>query len=344
MFVRNKIPRYSSCPTPSSSSPSSSPPLPPLLPKATHTAEPSFLFISAKFPPHQPQPSTPPPPASLSFSLPPIPPSPRETTLYATRNLPSYTSYEAEDGSDGGSYGINKSGAHAPQLPSLLPARRRPLALSARILHPFFAAFTVTPIQPTYSAPFLSRLHTLSLFFSLSRWIDTSLLFPSRIFPLASAQPSSGSSFSVPRRFSFSVFIPIGLSPSHSFSIRLDGCPFLFCCARRRMFPSLSRYRARVDFFSLLHFAPWSFVSLFCTRGFARSSSVGSSYYAAVLHCCLFLLFWISSTISLVRIYFFETYTAFGSMCIRMEIFFRIGGVIGWGVRGYTELRWVERL
>lgn len=70
-------------------------------------------------------------------------------------------------------------------------------------------------------------------------------------------------------------------------------------------------------------------LSLFCTRGFARSSSVGSSYYAAVLHCCLFLLFWISSTISLVRIYFFETYTAFGSMCIRMEIFFRIGGVIG---------------
>lgn len=262
MFVRNKIPRYSSCPTPSSSSPSSPSPLPPLLPKATHTAEPSFLFISAKFPPHQPQPSTPPPPASLSFSLPPIPPSPRETTLYATRNLPSYTSYEAEDGSDGGSYGINKSGAHAPQLPSLLPARRRPLAPSARILHPFFAAFTVTPIQPTYSAPFLSRLHTLSLFFSLSRWIDTSLLFPSWIFPLASAQPSSGSSFSVPRRFSFSVFIPIGLSPSHSFSIRLDGCPFLFCWARRRMFPSLSRYRARVDFFSLLHFAPWSFVSL----------------------------------------------------------------------------------
>lgn len=266
MFVRNKIPRYSSCPTPSSSSPSSSPPPPPLLPKATHTAEPSFLFISAKFPPHQPQPSTLPPPASLSFSLPPIPPSPRETTLYATRNLPSYTSYEAEDGSDGGSYGINKSGAHAPQLPSLLPARRRPLAPSARILHPFFAAFTVTPIQPTYSAPFLSRLHTLSLFFSLSRWIDTSLLFPSRIFPLASAQPSSGSSFSVPRRFSFSVFIPIGLSPSHSFSILLDGCPFLFCWARRRMFPSLSRYRVAIFRLSVLHtwicsiFVGWFFL------------------------------------------------------------------------------------
>lgn len=124
----------------------------------------------------------------------------------------------------------------------------------------------MTPIQPTYSAPFLSRLHTLSLFFSLSRWIDTSLLFPSRIFPLASAQPSSGSSFSVPRRFSFSVFIPIGLSPSHSFSILLDGCPFLFCCARRRMFPSLSRYRVAIFRLSVLHtwicsiFVGWFFL------------------------------------------------------------------------------------
>ena len=177
MFVRNKIPRYSSCPTPSSTS-SSFTPLPSLLPKATHSAEPSFLFISAKFPPHQPQPSTPPPPPSLSLSLSfsslRIPPPPRETTLYATRNLPSYTSYEAEDGSDGGSYGINKSGAHAPQLPSLLPARRHlapplrpnpPSLLRGRRFNP--------PIPHLFY-----RVHSSTLSFSLFLEIDIPVPFP----------------------------------------------------------------------------------------------------------------------------------------------------------------------
>lgn len=120
MFVRNKIPRYSSCPTPSSSS-SSSPSLFTPVGNAHRRALVPFYLRKVSTPSastlHTSSPSV-----SLSLSLVSIPPPPRETTLYATRNLPSYTSYEAEDGSDGGSYGINKSGAHAPQLPSLLPS------------------------------------------------------------------------------------------------------------------------------------------------------------------------------------------------------------------------------
>lgn len=71
-------------------------------------------------------------------------------------------------GSHGGSYGINKSGAHAPQLPSLLP--------SAATSHPFafspLRSTTSPPFQPT---PLFSyRCPSLSLFLSLSLSLDFS--------------------------------------------------------------------------------------------------------------------------------------------------------------------------
>lgn len=58
--------------------------------------QPSFLFISAEFPPHQPHPH--------------LVPHPQTPLPIVARQY------------HGGSYGINKSGAHAPQLPSLLPS------------------------------------------------------------------------------------------------------------------------------------------------------------------------------------------------------------------------------
>lgn len=145
------------------------PPLPPPPRRQRTPPSPSFLFISAKFPPHQPQPSTPPPPPSLpsqSHHRHAKPPSTRPVTY--PRTPPT----KRQDGSDGGSYGINKSGAHAPQLPSLLPSAATTSPLPSSI--PSSRTFTV---QPAYSAPCLSRLpsHSLSLSFFA---VDIPLLFP----------------------------------------------------------------------------------------------------------------------------------------------------------------------
>lgn len=175
MFVRNKIPRYSSCPTPSSTSSFFSP-LPSLLPKATHSAEPSFLFISAKFPPHQPQPSTPPPPPSLSLSLPSVshhrhakPPSTRPVTYPRTPPTKRRTAVMAA---------VTES---IKVVLMRLNCRRycRPAATlpphSARILHPFFADADSTHLFRTFSIA-STRLLCPSLSFSLE--IDIPVPFP----------------------------------------------------------------------------------------------------------------------------------------------------------------------
>lgn len=174
MFVRNKIPRYSSCPTPSSSTSTSFSPLPSLLPKATHTA--SFLFISAKFPPHQPQPSTPPPPPSLSLSLPSVshhrhakPPSTRPVTYPRTPPTKRRTAVMAA---------VTES---IKVVLMRLNCRRycRPAATlpphSARILHPFFADADSTHLFRTFSIA-STRLLCPSLSFSLE--IDIPVPFP----------------------------------------------------------------------------------------------------------------------------------------------------------------------
>lgn len=176
MFVRNKIPRYSSCPTPSSSTSISFSPLPSLLPKATHSAEPSFLFISAKFPPHQPQPSTPPPPPSLSLSLPSVshhrhakPPSTRPVTYPRTPPTKRRTAVMAA---------VTES---IKVVLMRLNCRRycRPAATlpphSARILHPFFADADSTHLFRTFSIA-STRLLCPSLSFSLE--IDIPVPFP----------------------------------------------------------------------------------------------------------------------------------------------------------------------
>lgn len=123
MFVRNKICWYSSRLNPSFPLLS----IPPLVP-ARH--QPSFLFISAEFPPHQPHSRKP-----RYNCIPVRPVRPLSATgTNRTRPIPDPANplpSAKHHGSHGGSYGINKSGAHAPQLPSLLPsaATSQPLAI-----------------------------------------------------------------------------------------------------------------------------------------------------------------------------------------------------------------------
>lgn len=88
-------------------------------------------------------------------------------------------------GSHGGSYGINKSGAHAPQLPSLLPSaatsRPSPLPL-ARRLPSLLRSLPGTADSPATLSPFLAPPNPLSSSVYLggpppSTW-TRSLLFP----------------------------------------------------------------------------------------------------------------------------------------------------------------------
>jgi len=89
-------------------------------------------------------PSEPPPPhrtpvRAVPFALIPLP---ARTVSDPPRIQPTPYPLAKRYGSHGGSYGINKSGAHAPQLPSLLP--------SAATSHP---SATSLP-RPTTSTPF----------------------------------------------------------------------------------------------------------------------------------------------------------------------------------------------
>lgn len=72
--------------------------------------QPSFLFISAEFPPHQPHPHFVPHPS----------------------NSPAPVARQYH----GGSYGINKSGAHAPQRPSLVSLTLHTLNFIYMCKHP----------------------------------------------------------------------------------------------------------------------------------------------------------------------------------------------------------------
>lgn len=76
---------------------------------------------------------------AVPFALIPLP---ARTVSDPPRSQPVPYPPAKRHGSHGGSYGINKSGAHAPQLPSLLP--------SAATSHPFASS----PLRPTTSPPF----------------------------------------------------------------------------------------------------------------------------------------------------------------------------------------------
>lgn len=186
MFGRNKICWYSCCLTPSFPPSCPSQPIP-------RQHQPSFLFISAKFPPHQAHPRNPhtsfiplvpcliPPRYSTSLRVPlsatgmnyPQPIACQPTPLPPTKR----------HGSHGGSYGINKSGAHAPQLPSLLP--------SAATSQPPYTPSSIPASQPSRSdgtADSPATLHPFSTTdLSLSRFSTrpsaSSLFLPRPVHP-----------------------------------------------------------------------------------------------------------------------------------------------------------------
>lgn len=90
-------------------------------------------------------------------------PLPARTVSDPPRSQPVPYPPAKRHGSHGGSYGINKSGAHAPQLPSLLP--------SAATSHPSLPPLFVQRLRRRFNPP-------LSLFvplpFATSRSLDSS--------------------------------------------------------------------------------------------------------------------------------------------------------------------------
>lgn len=306
MFVRNKIPRYSSCPTPSPSA----------APKATHTAEPVVPFYLRKVStpsastlhtssPSQSHHCHAKPPSTRPVTYPRTPPTKRRTAVMAA---------------------VTES---IKVVLMRLNCRRycRPPPPPRPLLHPFFADLPVTPFNPPIPH-LVYRVYLLSL-----------SLFPRGGY--SSPVPVWWIFLLSPAHAAFRCVLLLCLEKEFSFPDR----PFflslmdavLFYRAHRRLFPSLSRYRARVDSFFPLHFAPWSFVSVpHASSGFGRSSSVllitrwfciaVFSYYSGSPHdnfSCTYILYT-----------FFSLNTAFRSMCVYTDgDFFSLGlNIIGWGV------------
>lgn len=150
MFVRNKIPRYSSCPTPSPSA----------APKATHTAEPVVPFYLRKVStpsastlhtssPSQSHHRHAKPPSTRPVTYPRTPPTKRRTAVMAA---------------------VTES---IKVVLMRLNCRRycRPPPPPRPLLHPFFADLPVTPFNPPIPH-LVYRIYLLSLSLSLSsRWI-----------------------------------------------------------------------------------------------------------------------------------------------------------------------------
>lgn len=167
MFVRNKIYWYSSRLNPSS------PPLSTLAAAAGSGTAPTLVpFYLRRVSTPSASPSE--PRATPSSSSRRFPSSPHSATGSTNRPTPGPSQPWSplnpptkRHGSHGGSYGINKSGAHAPQLPSLLPSAATP--------HPFalpsLCPTTLPPFQPTLLCLFLSHLllRCLALSFPPSR-------------------------------------------------------------------------------------------------------------------------------------------------------------------------------
>lgn len=205
MFVRNKIPRYSSCPTPSPSA----------APKATHTAEPVVPFYLRKVStpsastlhtssPSQSHHRHAKPPSTRPVTYPRTPPTKRRTAVMAA---------------------VTES---IKVVLMRLNCRRycRPPPPPRPLLHPFFADLPVTPFNPPIPH-LVYRVYLLSLSLSFLA-VDIPLLFPCDGFSFSPlhTQPSAASSFSVSRK---SFPFPIGLSFSRSWTLsfstaRTGGC------------------------------------------------------------------------------------------------------------------------
>lgn len=101
---------------------------------------------------------------AVPFALIPLP---ARTVSDPPRSQPAPYPPAKRHGSHGGSYGINKSGAHAPQLPSLLP--------SAATSHPYAS----TPLRPTTSPPFQpTPLFSYRCLLPIPRSLDSSFTPP----------------------------------------------------------------------------------------------------------------------------------------------------------------------
>lgn len=162
MFVRNKIYWYSSRLNPSFPSLSTA------AAAGSGTAPTLVPFYLRRVSTPSASPSEPPPPHR-------IPPS----SSFRYRRKPTHPDIVPANppnpptkrhGSHGGSYGINKSGAHAPQLPSLLPS-----AATSLFAFPSPRPTTSLPFQPTLLSRSFSRRCPL-LYLALS--LPLSSLFP----------------------------------------------------------------------------------------------------------------------------------------------------------------------